>query len=44
VGLEAVLRGDRMVRSSQHKRMMPEVFRVSMRAHGSDWRYPREWL
>ena len=44
VELETVLRVDRMVRSSQHKRMMPEVFRVSMRAHGSDWRYPREWL
>ena len=44
VPLETVLRVDRMVRSSQHKRMMPEVFRVSMRAHGSDWRYPREWL
>lgn len=40
---ETVLRVDRMVRSSQHKRMLPEVFRVSMRAHGSDWRYPREW-
>ncbi len=44
VPLETVLRVDKMVRSSQHKRMMPEVFRVSMRAHGSDWRYPREWV
>ncbi len=44
IELETVLRVDRMVKSSQHKRMMPEVFRVSMRAHGSDWRYPREWV
>jgi NAD+ synthase len=44
VSFETVLKVDRMVRSSQHKRMMPEVFRVSMRAHGSDWRYPREWV
>ncbi|MCX8203987.1 MAG: NAD(+) synthetase, partial [Nitrososphaeria archaeon] len=34
---------ERMVRSSQHKRMMPEVFRIGFRSHGSDWRYPREW-
>ncbi|MCS7117227.1 MAG: NAD+ synthase [Thaumarchaeota archaeon] len=38
-----VLRVERMVRSSQHKRMMPEVFRVGRRSHGSDWRYPRQW-
>ncbi len=40
---ETVMRVERMVRSSQHKRTLPEVFRVSMRSHGSDWRYPREW-
>ncbi|MCS7094633.1 MAG: NAD+ synthase [Thaumarchaeota archaeon] len=38
-----VVKVEHMVRSSQHKRMMPEVFRVGRRSHGSDWRYPREW-
>ncbi|MDW8042878.1 MAG: NAD+ synthase [Nitrososphaerota archaeon] len=45
LGVDASLveRVERMVRSSQHKRMMPEVFRIGFRSHGSDWRYPREW-
>lgn len=43
VDVSLVERVERMVRSSQHKRMMPEVFRVGFRSHGSDWRYPRQW-
>jgi len=31
------------VRKTQHKRYPPEVFKLSFRSHGSDWRYPREW-
>lgn len=31
------------VRGTQHKRYPPEVFKLSSRSHGSDWRYPREW-
>lgn len=31
------------VKSTQHKRYPPEIFRLSFRSHGSDWRYPREW-
>jgi NAD+ synthase len=31
------------VRRTQHKRYPPEVFKLSFRSHGSDWRYPREW-
>ncbi len=34
----------RKVRRTQHKRYPPEVFKLSFRAHGSDWRYPREWM
>jgi NAD+ synthase len=33
----------RLVKRTQHKRYPPEIFRVSYRSHGSDWRYPREW-
>lgn len=33
----------RLVKKTQHKRYPPEIFRVSFRSHGSDWRYPREW-
>ncbi len=32
-----------LVKKTQHKRYPPEIFRVSFRSHGSDWRYPREW-
>jgi NAD+ synthase len=31
------------VRRTQHKRYPPEIFKLSFRSHGSDWRYPREW-
>ena len=33
----------RMVKTSQHKRLPPEIFRLSGRAVNSDWRYPRQW-
>lgn len=33
----------RRVKLTQHKRLPPEVFKVSARSHGSDWRYPRHW-
>jgi NAD+ synthase len=32
-----------MIKNSQHKRLPPEIFKISFRSHGSDWRYPREW-
>jgi len=32
-----------LVKASQHKRMPPEIFRLSGRAINSDWRYPRHW-
>ena len=32
-----------MVKTSQHKRLPPEIFRLSGRAVNSDWRYPRQW-
>jgi len=32
-----------MVKTSQHKRLPPEIFRLSGRAINSDWRYPRQW-
>lgn len=35
---------DRMIKTSQHKRLPPEIFRLSGRAINSDWRYPREWI
>lgn len=31
------------VKITQHKRHLPEVFKVGHRDIGSDWRYPREW-
>ncbi|ARM74990.1 NAD(+) synthetase [Acidianus manzaensis] len=34
---------DTMIRQSQHKRLPPEIFRLSGRAINSDWRYPRQW-
>lgn len=34
---------DSMVRRNQHKRLPPEIFRLSGRAIGSDWRYPRRY-
>lgn len=34
---------DSLVRKSQHKRLPPEIFRLSGRAIGSDWRYPRRY-
>ncbi|MGC8582240.1 MAG: NAD+ synthase [Thermoproteus sp.] len=34
---------DSLVRRSQHKRLPPEIFRLSGRAIGSDWRYPRRY-
>jgi len=33
----------KMVKISQHKRLPPEIFRLSGRAINSDWRYPRQW-
>jgi NAD+ synthase len=33
----------KMVKTSQHKRLPPEIFRLSGRAINSDWRYPRQW-
>ncbi|MCI2415444.1 MAG: NAD+ synthase [Candidatus Aramenus sp.] len=38
-----VLRVERLVKTSQHKRLPPEIFRLSGRAINSDWRYPRGW-
>jgi NAD+ synthase len=32
------------VKATQHKRCPAEIFKVSFRSHGSDLRYPREWL
>ncbi|EZQ01817.1 MULTISPECIES: NAD+ synthase [Acidianus] len=32
-----------LVISSQHKRLPPEIFRLSSRSINSDWRYPRQW-
>lgn len=43
INLELVKKVDKMVRSSQHKRLPPEIFRLSGRAINSDWRYPRQW-
>jgi len=33
-----------MVKRTQHKRLPPEVFHISFRDIGSDWRYPRQWF
>ncbi|MCS7145694.1 MAG: NAD+ synthase [Aigarchaeota archaeon] len=43
IGVEKVERVVKMVKQTQHKRLPPEIFRLSGRSHGSDWRYPREW-
>lgn len=43
VDREIVDKVDSMVRRSQHKRLPPEIFRLSGRAIGSDWRYPRRY-
>jgi len=44
IDAEIVSKIDRMVKTSQHKRLPPEIFRLSGRAINSDWRYPREWI
>ncbi len=43
IALKTVKRIIRQVKKTQHKRSNPEIFRMSFRSHGSDWRYPREW-
>lgn len=43
IDLNVVNKIDKMVRLSQHKRLPPEIFRLSGRAINSDWRYPRQW-
>jgi len=43
IDIKEVLRVIELVKKTQHKRLPAEIFRVSFRAHGSDWRYPREW-
>lgn len=43
IDFETVKRVVKMVKQTQHKRQPPEIFRLSRRSHGSDWRYPREW-
>ncbi|MEZ0248943.1 MAG: NAD+ synthase [Thermoproteus sp.] len=43
VDISIVERVDLLVRKSQHKRLPPEIFRLSGRAIGSDWRYPRRY-
>ncbi len=32
-----------LVKRNEHKRKMPEIFKISGRTVGSDWRYPRAW-
>ncbi|MUM65307.1 NAD+ synthase [Acidianus infernus] len=44
INVDIVRKIDRMVKTSQHKRLPPEIFRLSGRAINSDWRYPREWI
>lgn len=34
----------RMVKTTQHKRLPPEIFHIGFRDLGSDWRYPRQWF
>ncbi|WP_229572613.1 NAD+ synthase [Saccharolobus caldissimus] len=41
--LDVIKRVDRLVKTSQHKRLPPEIFRLSGRAINSDWRFPRRW-
>lgn len=43
ISKDVVERVLKMVKQTQHKRQLPEIFRLSTRSHGSDWRYPREW-
>ncbi|MBP1357902.1 MAG: NAD+ synthase, partial [Sulfolobus sp.] len=43
IGVEKVYKIINMVKLSQHKRLPPEIFRLSGRAINSDWRYPRQW-
>jgi NAD+ synthetase len=43
VDISLVRRVDELVMRSQHKRLPPEIFRLSGRAINSDWRYPRAW-
>lgn len=44
IDIQIVNKVDKMVRTSQHKRLPPEIFRLSGRAINSDWRYPRQWI
>lgn len=41
--LSKIERVVQQVRRTQHKRYTPEIFKLSSRSHGSDWRYPRAW-
>ncbi len=41
--IEKVEKVIRLVKSNEHKRKMPEIFKISGRTVGSDWRYPRVW-
>ena len=43
IPLDIVKRIDKLVKISQHKRLPPEIFRLSGRAINSDWRFPRRW-
>lgn len=44
VSLDTVKRIMKMIKATQHKRLPPEIFKVGFRDHGSDWRYPRQWM
>ncbi len=44
VPIEVVSKVDKLVKTSQHKRLPPEIFRLSGRAINSDWRFPRRWV
>lgn len=43
ISVDIVKKIEKMVKLSQHKRLPPEIFRLSGRAINSDWRYPRQW-
>ncbi|AAK42347.1 NAD+ synthase [Saccharolobus solfataricus] len=43
IPIDIVKKVDRLVKISQHKRLPPEIFRLSGRAINSDWRFPRRW-
>ncbi|WP_338604638.1 NAD+ synthase [Sulfolobus tengchongensis] len=43
IPIDVVKKVDRLVKNSQHKRLPPEIFRLSGRAINSDWRFPRRW-